>query len=85
MNGPPIPIEAIEQQAMIGLTEPPLFEAQDGSIPVCGLLDELDLLEQVAEDRFDAGEISRETRLGVLIAVAGLRQSICDASDGKYD
>lgn len=82
MSGPPVPIDDIEREAGVAISAEPLFDLEDGRLEASGLLDELDVLEDAAEDQFAKGRVTRDTRLGMLIAVAALKDSVWKAGGG---
>lgn len=83
---PAMPMDLIEAEAADLLTEPPVFDLisihdeigaiPDRAVPVDGLREELEIVEEAAHDEYERGNITRHTRLGILVVVAGLRDTL---------
>lgn len=76
-----LPMKVIEKEAERLIESDPLISAHGDFVTIDGLVQELGVLEETAEDQYELGNITGDTRLGILLAVAGLRRSIIQARE----
>lgn len=87
---PPLPKEVIQGLAEIQ-HDYPLFDLievhtdigddPDHAVPLDGLREELDVIEESVDQEFEKGMVTAETRLGALVAVYGLRDTLRRVED----